>query len=131
MLSIHACGLLFHISTWKLFMHMQVPAQAAGFPAALLKSRIRRIAVCDYITRAFGAVIASAGAGCCRHSSRHGSAHRQAALSTALTSATPGSPASMPKQTRTHRTRRLGPWWVQGAMCGSRAAAGAARRAAR
>jgi hypothetical protein len=49
-------------------VHMQVLAQDAGFPAALLASRIRRTAVCDYITRAFGAAIASSGA---VHSSFH------------------------------------------------------------
>jgi hypothetical protein len=120
MLSIHACRLLFNISTCKLPMHMQVPAQAAGFPAALLKSRIRRIAVCDYITRAFGSVIASAGA----------DMTADMAVMSALHIFPPhrAVPYLSPRP-----EYQLDPhnWWVQGAMCGSRAAAGAARRAVR
>ena len=40
----------------------QLSAEVARLPAALLGSRVRRVAVCDFLTRAFGAVIASAGA---------------------------------------------------------------------
>lgn len=42
-------------------MCAQIAAQAAGFPAQLLSSQIRRTAVCDYLTRAFGDVIAASG----------------------------------------------------------------------
>lgn len=40
----------------------QVSAEVAGLPAVLLGTRVRRVAVCDFLTRAFGAVIARAGA---------------------------------------------------------------------
>ncbi|KAK9844049.1 hypothetical protein WJX81_003003 [Elliptochloris bilobata] len=41
---------------------VQVAAEMAGLPAALWGTRVRRIATCDFLTRAFGAAIASAGA---------------------------------------------------------------------
>lgn len=40
----------------------QVAADVAGLPAALLGMRVGRVAVCDFLTRAFGAAIARAGA---------------------------------------------------------------------
>lgn len=42
---------------------MQVPARVAGYPAELYSSRIRQIALCDFLTRSFGAAVSSAGAG--------------------------------------------------------------------
>ena len=38
-----------------------LPSSTAGLPAALLSSRIRRTAVCDFLTRSFGAAVAAAG----------------------------------------------------------------------
>lgn len=38
-----------------------VPAAVAGLPAALLSSRTRRTAVCDFLTRTFGAAVAASG----------------------------------------------------------------------
>ncbi len=40
----------------------QVPAEVAALPAALRASRVRRFALCDFLTRAFGAAVARAGA---------------------------------------------------------------------
>jgi len=40
----------------------QVPAEVAALPAALRASRVRRVALCDFLTRAFGAAVARAGA---------------------------------------------------------------------
>ncbi len=40
---------------------VQVPAETAGFPAQLLSSKVRRTAVCDFITRSFGAAISASG----------------------------------------------------------------------
>ena len=37
-------------------------ADVAALPAAVLSTRVGRIAVCDFLTRAFGAAIARAGA---------------------------------------------------------------------
>lgn len=39
-----------------------VPAAAAALPPALIASRIRRTAVCDYLTRSFGAAVAASSA---------------------------------------------------------------------
>lgn len=38
-----------------------VPCHVANFPAALLSSPIRRTALCDYLTRSFGAAVRSSG----------------------------------------------------------------------
>ncbi len=38
-----------------------MPAQVAHFPADLLSTKVRRVAVCDFLTRAFGAVVAASG----------------------------------------------------------------------
>ena len=43
-----------------------VPAAVAGLPAALTASRIRRTAVCDFLTRSFGAAVAASGGCICR-----------------------------------------------------------------
>jgi len=42
---------------------LQVPAHVAGFPAELYSDRTRQIALCDFLTRSFGAAVSSAGAG--------------------------------------------------------------------
>ena len=42
---------------------MQVPAHVAGIPAELYSDRTRQIALCDFLTRSFGAAVSSAGAG--------------------------------------------------------------------
>ena len=42
---------------------VQVPAEVAAFPAELFRDRTRAIALCDFLTRAFGAAVSSAGAG--------------------------------------------------------------------
>lgn len=42
---------------------LQVPAHVAGFPAELYVGRIQQIALCDFLTRSFGAAVSSAGAG--------------------------------------------------------------------
>lgn len=38
-----------------------VPATVAGLPPALLSSRARRTAVCDYLTRSFGSAVSASG----------------------------------------------------------------------
>lgn len=42
---------------------LQVPAHVAGFSADLYRSHTRQIALCDFLTRSFGAAVSSAGAG--------------------------------------------------------------------
>ncbi|GAB4823091.1 hypothetical protein N2152v2_010137 [Parachlorella kessleri] len=46
---------------YKAYKDIQVPAQVARFPPDLLSTKVRRVAVCDFLTRAFGAVVAASG----------------------------------------------------------------------
>ena len=48
-------------STGLLLCRVIVPAAVAGLPAALISSRTRRTAVCDFLTRSFGAAVAASG----------------------------------------------------------------------
>ncbi|GMH39200.1 hypothetical protein BSKO_07098 [Bryopsis sp. KO-2023] len=43
-------------------VRVQIPQNMAGFPPELYSTKIRNIALCDYMTRRFGSVVRSAGA---------------------------------------------------------------------
>lgn len=38
-----------------------MPAAVARFPPELLTTKVRRIAVCDFLTRSFGAAVSASG----------------------------------------------------------------------
>ncbi len=42
---------------------VQILAEVAAFPSELYRDRTRAIALCDILTRSFGAAVSSAGAG--------------------------------------------------------------------
>lgn len=103
-----------------------VPAALAGLPAALVSSRVRRTAVCDFLTRSFGAAVSASGEGVVSG----GCVIKEGVLSSFLPPWTKGQPAVLSHHLTTACACRR-PIWLQAATSGGRAGGGRARRAAR